>query len=89
MGCRCSARPFPRAFCDANREAWELDPAMFQDALPAWVNTAVAAGWGRAGTIARVVASGEAIYRDKLRVRRGGAAGAAASGSRSTTRWPS
>ncbi len=57
---------FPRAFCDPNREPWELDPAMFDEALPAWVNTTsprVAAGLG---TIARVVASGESIYRDKL-----------------------
>jgi N-formylglutamate deformylase len=58
---------FPRAWCDANREAWELDPAMFADTLPAWVNSAsprVAAGLG---TIARVVASGEPIYRARLR----------------------
>jgi N-formylglutamate deformylase len=61
------AASFPRAWCDANREAWELDPAMFDDALPAWVNTAsprVAAGLG---TIARVVANGAPIYRDRLR----------------------
>jgi N-formylglutamate amidohydrolase len=58
---------FPRAFCDANREPWELDPAMFQDALPAWVNTASPRVGAGLGTIARVVASGEAIYRDKLR----------------------
>lgn len=58
---------FPRAWCDANREAWELDPAMFEDRLPVHVNTLsprVAAGLG---TIARVVASGQAIYRRKLR----------------------
>jgi N-formylglutamate deformylase len=57
---------FPRAYCDANREAWELDPAMFEDPLPDYVNTTsprVAAGLG---TIARVVASGEPIYRRKL-----------------------
>src|SRR6516165_11949312 len=30
---------FPRSFCDANREPWELDPAMFDGELPAWVNT--------------------------------------------------
>jgi N-formylglutamate amidohydrolase len=57
---------FPRAWCDPNREPWELDPTMFSDPLPSWVNTAsprIAAGLG---TIARVVASGEAIYRDKL-----------------------
>ncbi|MBV8913675.1 MAG: N-formylglutamate amidohydrolase, partial [Acetobacteraceae bacterium] len=33
------AATFSRAYCDPNREAWELDPAMFDDALPAWVNT--------------------------------------------------
>ena len=58
---------FPRAYCDANREPWELDPAMFEDALPDYVNGAsprVAAGLG---TIARIVASGEPIYRRQLR----------------------
>jgi len=58
---------FPRAFLDANREAFELDPEMFHDLLPAYVNTRsprVAAGLG---TIARVVATGEEIYRGKLR----------------------
>ncbi len=57
---------FPRAWCDANREAWELDPSMFVDALPPWVNSSsprVAAGLG---TIAKVVASGEPIYRARL-----------------------
>ena len=58
---------FPRAFLDANREAFELDPDMFADTLPAYVNTRsprVAAGLG---TIAKVVANGEDIYRGKLR----------------------
>jgi len=58
---------FPRAFCDPNREAWELDPAMFDDTLPDWVNTSSARVGAGLGTIARVVASGEAIYRRKLR----------------------
>jgi N-formylglutamate amidohydrolase len=57
---------FPRAFCDANREAWELDPAMFADQLPPWVNTTSARVGAGLGTIARVVASGETIYRGKL-----------------------
>jgi N-formylglutamate amidohydrolase len=61
------AATFPRAFCDANREAWELDPAMFADRLPPWVNTASPRVGAGLGTIARIVASGEAIYRDKLR----------------------
>ncbi|GAB0113795.1 N-formylglutamate amidohydrolase [Acidisoma sp. C75] len=58
---------FPRAFCDANREAWELDPAMFDDPLPPWVNTASPRIGAGLGTIPRIVASGEAIYARKLR----------------------
>jgi N-formylglutamate deformylase len=61
------AAEFPRAWCDVNRERWELDPGMFEDSLPAWVNTAsprVAAGLG---TIARVVSTGAAIYGSRLR----------------------
>jgi N-formylglutamate amidohydrolase len=57
---------FPRAWCDPNREQWELDPAMFTDALPPWVNTTSSRVTAGLGTIARVVASGEAIYRGKL-----------------------
>jgi N-formylglutamate amidohydrolase len=59
---------FPRAYVDPNREAFELDPEMFDDQLPPYANTRsprVAAGLG---TIARVVAQGEEIYRGKLRV---------------------
>ena len=59
---------FPRAYLDPNREPYELDPAMFADALPGYANTRsprVAAGLG---TIARVVATGREIYRDKLRI---------------------
>ena len=58
---------FPRAFVDANREPFELDPEMFEDDLPPYVNvnsSRVAAGLG---TLARVVASGKEIYGGKLR----------------------
>lgn len=57
---------FPRAYMDPNREPFELDPEMFDDELPSYVNAnspRVAAGLG---TIARVVANGENIYRNKL-----------------------
>jgi N-formylglutamate deformylase len=57
---------FPRAYCDPNREPWELDPAMFADDLPSWVNTTSARVGAGLGTLARVVATGESIYRDKL-----------------------
>ena len=60
------AASFPRAFCDANREPWELDPEMFSEPLPPWVNSTSPRIGAGLGTIARVVASGSAIYRDKL-----------------------
>lgn len=58
---------FPRVYVDPNREPYELDPDMFEDALPAHVNTTsprIAAGLG---TMARVVTSGEEVYAGKLR----------------------
>lgn len=61
------AATFPRAFCDPNREPWELDPAMFEEPLPPWVNSTSPRVGAGLGTIARIVASGEAIYRGKLR----------------------
>jgi len=61
-----SAR-FPRAYLDVNREAWELDPTMFSDALPAFVNARSPRVRMGLGTIARIVASGEEIYARKLR----------------------
>lgn len=66
LGAPLVTAQFPRAFCDANREPWELDPTMFHDRLPPWVNTASPRVGAGLGTIARVVASGEAIYRNKL-----------------------
>lgn len=59
---------FPRAYLDPNREAYELDPSMFDGPLPQHCNVRsprVAAGLG---TIARMVASGADIYRAKLPV---------------------
>src|ERR1700758_2119877 len=61
-----SAR-FPRAYVDANREAYELDPAMFSDTLPRFVNAGSPRVRMGLGTIARIVASGEEIYPKKLR----------------------
>lgn len=61
------AATFPRAYCDANREKWELDPAMFADPLPPWVNTSSPRVGAGLGTIAKVVGAGETIYRGKLR----------------------
>ncbi len=57
---------FPRAFVDPNREALELDPTMFEDALPATAMTATPRVVAGLGSIARVVATGEEIYARKL-----------------------
>lgn len=57
---------FPRIYVDPNREPFELDPRMFEDKVPDYVNAnspRVAAGLG---TIARFAAGGEDIYRKKL-----------------------
>lgn len=59
---------FPRSFLDLNREAFELDPEMFAEPLPPFVNARsprVAAGLG---TIARVVNGGIEIYDHPLHV---------------------
>jgi len=57
---------FPRAYVDANREPFELDPAMFDGPLPAFVNTTSPRISAGLGTIPKVVSSGEDIYGDKI-----------------------
>jgi N-formylglutamate amidohydrolase len=57
---------FPRAYVDPNREPYELDPEMFEEPLPEWVNSHSPRVRGGLGTIARVVANGAEIYRNKL-----------------------
>jgi N-formylglutamate amidohydrolase len=61
-----SAR-FARAYLDVNREPYELDPTMFADPLPNFVNAVSPRVRMGLGTIARIVANGEEIYADKLR----------------------
>ena len=57
---------FPRAYLDANREPYELDPTMFTEPLPPHVNTRSLRVAGGLGTIARVVADSAEIYREPL-----------------------
>jgi len=59
---------YPRSFVDANREAYEVDPAMFEGALPGHANTRsprVAAGLG---CLPRVAFDGQPLYRRRLPV---------------------
>lgn len=58
---------FARAYLDANREPFELDPGMFADPLPSYVNSRSQRVRIGLGTIARIVATGQTIYRGKLR----------------------
>lgn len=60
------AARFPRAFCDVNRERWELDPGMFEGALPDFVNRTSPRVEAGLGTIPRVVAADAPIYRRRL-----------------------
>jgi len=60
-----SAR-FARAYIDVNREPYELDPSMFAEPLPGFVNAGSPRVRMGLGTIARIVASGEEIYARKL-----------------------
>jgi len=62
---------FPRAYLDANREAYELDPRMFEGPLPSSANTRslrVAAGLG---SIPRVVGEAQPIYRQPMPIAMG------------------
>ena len=60
-----SAR-FPRAYIDANREPYELDPELFSEPLPDWANARSVRVAGGLGTIARIVSDGEEIYKGPL-----------------------
>ena len=62
-----SAR-FPRAFVDANREPWELDPAMFDGPLPAKAKTRTPRVTAGLGVLPRIVADGTEIYSAPLPV---------------------
>ncbi len=57
---------YARAFIDVNREAYELDQAMFEDELPPFARARTARVAAGLGTIARVVGEGQEIYHRKL-----------------------
>ncbi|WP_019643931.1 N-formylglutamate amidohydrolase [Novispirillum itersonii] len=57
---------YPRAYLDLNREAWELDPEMFDTPLPPGINSTSPRVASGLGTIARIVGNGNTIYRGKL-----------------------
>lgn len=57
---------YGRAWMDLNRDAWELDPAMFSDELPEFARGRTARVAAGLGAIARVAGEGREIYARKL-----------------------
>ena len=57
---------FPRAYLDVNREPFELDPELFDEPLPPFANVQTMRVIGGLGTVPRVVAESEEIYRQPL-----------------------
>ncbi|HEX2017799.1 MAG TPA: N-formylglutamate amidohydrolase [Aurantimonas sp.] len=66
LGAPLLAARFPRAYLDVNREPYELDPNMFAEALPGYANSGSVRVAGGLGTIPRIVAENEEIYRTAL-----------------------
>jgi len=66
LGAPLIAARFPRAYVDPNREPFELDPDMFAEPVPDYVNTSSPRVQAGLGTIPRVVAGGAEIYRTRL-----------------------
>jgi N-formylglutamate amidohydrolase len=55
-----------RAYIDLNREPYELDPRMFMENLPGYMNPGSPRVASGLGTIPKLVAEGEGIYRGKI-----------------------
>ncbi|WP_174799927.1 N-formylglutamate amidohydrolase [Microvirga aerophila] len=68
LGAPLMTARFPRAYLDLNREPYELDSRMFDGRLPAFANTRSMRVAGGLGTIPRIVADGQEIYRSRLPV---------------------
>ncbi|WP_288587834.1 N-formylglutamate amidohydrolase [uncultured Methylobacterium sp.] len=68
LGAPLMRAAFPRAYLDVNREPYELDPRMFEGRLPPFVNVRSMRVAGGLGTVPRVVADGQEIYRGRLPV---------------------
>jgi len=66
MGCALITARLARAYIDVNREAFELDPAMFADELPDFARGRSARVQAGLGAIAKVVSEGQEIYARKL-----------------------
>jgi len=66
LGAPLIAARFPRAYCDVNRGAGELDPAMFSAPLAVAADAPSPRVQAGLGVIPRIVRDGAEIYRGKL-----------------------
>jgi len=66
LGAATITASYARAYIDLNREAFELDPGMYADELPAFARARTARVAAGLGAIARVVSEGQEIYARKL-----------------------
>lgn len=66
LGAATITARYARAYIDLNREAFELDAAMFEDELPEFARARTARVAAGLGAIARVVSEGQEIYARKL-----------------------
>lgn len=66
LGAALISANLARAYIDLNREAFELDQAMFADELPDFARARTARVAAGLGAIARVVSEGQEIYARKL-----------------------
>ena len=57
-----------RSYIDLNREPYELDPRMFLEDLPGYMNSGSPRVASGLGTIPKIVAEGEEIYRGKIKL---------------------
>nr|WP_208976288.1 N-formylglutamate amidohydrolase [Pseudovibrio stylochi] len=62
---------FPRAYLDVNREPYELDPKMFSERLPSYINNRSLRVTGGLGTIPKIVTERKEIYKHSLTVAEG------------------
>ncbi len=66
LGATLMSARFPRAYLDLNRQIFELDPALFAEKLPDYVNSSSLRVIGGLGTIPRIVNEQEEIYSSPI-----------------------
>ena len=66
FGAQILTAHFPRAYLDVYREPWELDPRIFAEPVPPFVNVRSERVVGGLGTVPKLVCEGLDIYAGRL-----------------------